>query len=78
MEKNLTRQQVKKILNDYQIRRCEYEHFLSKLSLKRKYFNSRLKLVNRKILILKNKLNEAQEDIINFSCDDFDDLDLFL
>lgn len=75
----MNRKQLQKIVNDYTIEKCELEHLLYEFSLKRKSINSRLKLIKRKILILEKKLNETpEEDIINFSCDDFDDLDIFL
>lgn len=71
--------QLQNIVNDYTIEKNMLEHLLFELSLKRKSINSRLKLVKRKVLILEKKLNETDEnDNINFSCDDFDDLDSFL
>lgn len=75
----MLRKQLQKVVNDYSIERCQLEHLLYSYKLQVKSLKSRLKLINRKILILNNKLDETpKEDIINFSCDDFDDLDMFV
>lgn len=74
----MNRKQLQKIVNDYQLEQVELEHLLYKLQLQKRSINSRLKLIKRKILILDNKLKETNEEIINWSCNDFDDLDILL
>lgn len=74
----LSKEQVYKILNDSVIEECELKHILYSYSLKIKSIKCRLKIVKRKILLFKKKFNETEEDIIKFSCNDFDNLDFFL
>lgn len=68
--------QLQKIINDYRNEKAMLEFNLKEMEYHKKALKSRLKLVNRKILILNDKLKTTpQNEEINFSCNDFDNLD---
>lgn len=72
----MNRNQLQKVLNDYQIEKTALECQLHLLKIKERAFKSRIKLVTRKINILDDKLKKSKDEEINFSCNDFDNLDI--
>lgn len=68
--------QLQKIINDYRNQRCAIDLNLAQLEQQRKALISRKKFITRKINILNEKIDKTTTDEINWSCDDFDNLDM--
>ena len=71
------RNQLQKIINDYSCEKVVLEQELNRMKIKEKALKSRLKLVKRKLVILTDKINKCADEI-DWSANDFDDLDLFV
>lgn len=74
----MNKNQLQKIINDYRNQRCAINFNLSMLEQQRKALVSRRKLISRKINILTDKYENSKEDTINWSSNDFDDLDIIM
>lgn len=72
----MNKNQLNKVVNDYSLEKGTIEYQLRAMKVQERALKSRLKLVNRKINILNNKIINSQNEEINFSCNDFDSLDM--
>lgn len=72
----MNKQQLQKIIDDYRRENCTIDVMLHELEIKKRSLKSRQKILKRKINILYEKIDKCSTDTINWSCDDFDDLDI--
>lgn len=72
----MTKQQLQKIIDDYQAEDNAINYSLHQLEIQKRALNARHKLVKRKITILYDKIERCHTHTINWSCTDFDDLDI--
>lgn len=72
----MNKNQLLKIIDDYRQENCTIDFLLHELEIKKRSLKSRQKIVKRKINILNEKINNCTTDTINWSCTDFDDLDI--
>lgn len=71
--------QLQKVINDYRNEKAMLDFNLKEIEYYKKALKSRLKLVTRKIVILNDKLKTTpQDEEINFSTHDFDNLDILM
>ena len=72
----MNKKQLQKIINDCQEELELINFHLHRLEIEKRSLKSRQKIVKRKIIILNEKINKCPTDTINWSCTDFDDLDI--
>ena len=72
----MTKEQLQKIINDYCSEDNAISFTLHQLEIQKRALKARQKLVKRKIIILNEKVDNSTTDTINWSCTDFDDLDI--
>ena len=72
----MTKEQLQKIIDDYTEENNAINFTLHQLEIKKRALKSRQKIVKRKITILYDKVERCHSHTINWSCNDFDDLDI--
>lgn len=72
----MNKKHLLKIIDDYTEENNAINFTLHQLEIKKRALKSRQKLVKRKINILYEKVDKCPTDTINWSCNDFDDLDI--
>lgn len=72
----MQRNNLKKIIEDYRMQSDVIDFNLSMLEQQMKALKTRQKFIKRKIIILNSKYEKTKGDTINFSCNDFDDIDM--
>lgn len=72
----MNKNQILKIIDDYRKEETSLNIILHEYEVKIRAIKARQKFVKRKINILYEKIDKCSTDTINWSCDDFDDLDI--
>lgn len=72
----MTRKQLVKIVDDYHSENTAIDFSLHQLEIQKRALKARQKIVKRKIIILNEKINKCSSESINWSCTDFDELDV--
>lgn len=72
----MNRKQLEKVKNDYNFELSVMEYDLFQHKSRVRAIKTRIKLIKRKLFILDTKIKESENEEINFSCTDFDNLDI--
>lgn len=73
----MNKQQLQKIISDYSNQLDLLNFNLQQIEMQKRALVSRQKFLKRKINILNEKIYKTSGDSINWSCDDFDNLDIY-